>query len=185
MRRQDAQGNTQSLVPHGPERCARCDRQSTWVRAGKWGRHASKARAMGRGMRMTMRCTVRGGTRSAQSSCLDYAGALSSSCLDNAGALSTDVVVVCIASDKHTNTLTAHSLAFPEPGWTVMLHVGHDHPMACSSLDQGCENCEQQAQRTTRTISSICTCTTQRTCHQLHLMFVCHCSHRAQPQGDV
>ena len=59
----------------------------------------------------------------------------------HAGALCTVVrtVVVCIASDKHTNTLTAHSLAFDEPGLTVMLHLtgsqGHDHDddMACSS----------------------------------------------------
>ena len=55
----------------------------------------------------------------------------------HAGALRTVVrtVVVCIASDKHTNTFTAHSLAFDEPGLTVMLHLGHDHDngMACSS----------------------------------------------------
>ena len=60
----------------------------------------------------------------------------------HAGALRTVVrtVVVCIASDKHTNTFTAHSLAFDEPGstahrLTVMLHLRHDHDdgMACSS----------------------------------------------------
>ena len=43
----------------------------------------------------------------------------------HAGALRTVVrtVVVCIASDKHTNTFTAHSLAFDEPRLIVMLHL--------------------------------------------------------------
>ena len=53
----------------------------------------------------------------------------------HAGALRTVVrtVVVCIASDKHTNTFTAHSLAFDEPRSTLMPHFEQSHPMACSS----------------------------------------------------
>ena len=52
----------------------------------------------------------------------------------HAGALRTVVrtVVVCIASDKHTNTLTAHSSSSVEFLSIVMLHSQHIG-MACSS----------------------------------------------------